>query len=301
MSHCLLHKLTPEYLADEAALIPDELRHITEFVLSNLIIARALGNQFWSREICTGGNRETDFFQTRLEVKTIQLADLIWRLRDKPGFAHALHKNGNSSFESTYFELVAADMINSSCNQIEFVRPTGVKGQDYDLRAYNFWGLTEVAAEFKNRRSNFHSPSTLINFLQSIRKQLPKAGKGVIFCKIANRGHFGTQNDITNVISQWLRSGTTRVYAVVLCWDEMENEQLSSKFIYSVINAKGISNHTLEKRNVNEISFLKDIGYELPDNSLLKINKIYHLGKDETISLGTWNSKSANWWTPRFM
>lgn len=196
MSDCRLRELTLEALAEQAEQIPNHLKHITEQVLSNLIIMRALGRDFWSRELRTGGERTTDFFQTRSEVRSLYLADLIWRLRGQPGFAHLLRKNGDSSFESTFFELVAADMINTSSKAIEFVAPSGVKGQDYDLRAYDFMGLAEVAAEFKCRRSTFQSPNNLRNFLRDVRPQLPKNGNGVVFCKIARSGHFGTQAEI---------------------------------------------------------------------------------------------------------
>ncbi len=301
MSDCRLRELSFEALSEQAEQIPDDLKHITEHVLSSLIIMRALGRDFWSRELCTGGERTTDFFQTRSEIRSLYLADLIWRLREKPGFAHILHKNGDSSFESTFFELVAADMISTSSKGIEFVTPSGVKGADYDLRAYDFLGYAEVAAEFKCRRSVFHSPNNLRNFLRNVRPQLPKNGNGVVFCKIARSGHFGTQAEITNLVAQWIRSSTSRVQTVFLCWDPLESEQLALGFAYCAVNASGPVNYTLgsaSQGQINQISFLNEIGYVMPVDDRIVRPMIHRAGAGVAVELGTWGSQAKTWWQP---
>ena len=299
MTGCRLKDLTTESLREQAAQLSPALTHISEHVLAMLIVMRALGKDFWERELSSHANPSSAFFQERKSILTVHVADLIWRLRDKNGFSTLLRKNGDRSFESTYFELVASEMVDSSSESIDFVIPSGIKGQDYDLRAFGFIGYSQSAIEIKSRRKAFKSSRALRNFLNDARSQLPRGGIGILICKIPRSGHYASQQEVSDDIATWMRTSTRRIKRVILCWDVFERETLAVSFASWVIDPSGVSNEVFgahSYQELGEISFLSDLGMEQRIEPGLRRRLFNRAGAGVKVTIGTWRSGIKNWW-----
>ena len=294
-----LKTLTVESLREQAAQLPPTLAHIPEHALAMLIVMRALGRDFYDREISKTANSSSDFFQRRTSILTIHIADLIWRLRDKDGFSTLLKKNGDRSFESTYFELVAAELVDSSSTSIDFVIPSGIKGQDFDLRASGFLGYNQCCIEIKSRRIAFKSKRALRYFLNDARSQLPRGGTGILICKIPQEGHYTSATQVISDIATWMRTSTTRIKRVVLCWDVFQNEPLAVAFASTVIGPLGESNELFgahSYQELGEISYLSDVGMTHKVESNLRRKLYNRAAAGVKVTIGTWGSGTKNWW-----
>ena len=296
-----MNELTTEGLRADADSLPETLRDLADVALGGLIIRRILGKEFYDREVHSQGEGQTTFFRERYEVRVVWTADLLWRLKDVPGFDAFLRKNGNRQFESTHFELEASDMVASAAGEIEFVVPSGILGRDFDLQAKGLWGHDSVNVEFKRRNEPFRNEKMLKDYLSGIRKQLPAGGVGVVFCKVNQRDHAITQGQIEDQIEKWLRT-TGRVHYVALCWDPFEDDPLATGLEYVVIGREGRAGHRLGEGSMSLQSgpkFLRDIGYPWTVNKETIERTLMRAGWLFVRHIGVWRSTDENWWALR--
>ncbi|PRY65563.1 hypothetical protein B0H98_10287 [Vreelandella songnenensis] len=161
-------------------------------VMSGYIIEQTLGLDWYRKNGALGGRRAPPFDQSMKEevlaldnyLNFFRLGHMLFLLRDTPGFEQLLADLSRREFEPVFFELHAAALLVQNGYPIQFIRPTGVKGEDYDLRA-NVDGQL-VAVEVKARRAGpiKHSRS-MRNALKKAKEQLPRTSPGVICIAIS--------------------------------------------------------------------------------------------------------------------
>jgi hypothetical protein len=186
-----IEKLNERYLSKTLiGIIGNNIYESLDFPIGSEIILQSLGLDFWAKECTTFGNPQTwfkngDFGTTRI----IQLAVLIWNLRNCDNFDHMLEKcRRDQDFEKVFYELYAANMIQKLADSVEFNIETGIKGQDYDLIAYNLFGIERINIEVKSKDQPFKSIKSLENYFKKYKQQLNRDQPGAIICNVVGIG-----------------------------------------------------------------------------------------------------------------
>ncbi|MCL5980305.1 MAG: hypothetical protein M1488_06465 [Gammaproteobacteria bacterium] len=209
-------------------------------VISHYIIDMTLGVDWFDSHCQLGENRLAPFAQdlstdsgaAEFHLNVVRLAHMLFQLRDTPGYDDFISSLMTRDFEPVFFELHAASLLFQNSCTVQFVKTTGIKGQDYDLRL-----LIEnkpVAVEVKSRRA---SPITdrkkLKNALSEARKQLPTDIPGIVCVAISAEFHTSpefahAESEVEVALTEFLNS-TKRVNRVLVFWHRFEGEPVHSK------------------------------------------------------------------------
>jgi len=206
-------------------------------IIAEYIIAEALSNEWLEKNISINSRRAAPFDQELDEAASIldfhmscvRLGHMLYLLKDSPGFDNLLADAATRDFEPVFFEMHAASLLVSNGYPVTFVRPTGVKGQDYDLQA-EIDGHS-VAVEVKARRGGLIENTTMLkNTLRKAKKQLPANTPSIICIALSteykdadSRQH--AKGEINNAIYDFLR-GTKQINVVIAFWNTWEGEPL---------------------------------------------------------------------------
>lgn len=157
----------------------------------------------------------------------IRIAHMIHALQKCDGFAEWIDGMRNHEVEAAFFELGLATLMVQNGYELRFVKPTGVKGQDYDfdVRIGDQW----IAVEAKTRRRGpIKDAATIRNALNKARSQLAVDRPGVIGIALASEyenqaldGH--VLHVIQDAIHAFLEK-TTRVSKVVVFWHHWQGQ-----------------------------------------------------------------------------
>lgn len=218
-----------------------EADHMSEvFLVGREIICLLLGHDWWVRNVWEEMGQPTKRMaylrlgtvddKKRMESfdRVIDLADSLYALQHSVGFDFKLDEvraispeQPKVALEDLAIELQIAKMLVRSGNTIEFVIPTKIKGQDFDLRLDLQQG-EQASVEIKcKREETCADASSLNNTLGDIRKQLPKGGPSLAFVRLPSEwiSDQAFTSSVPSVLEAYFRN-TTRVNAVILVWEE---------------------------------------------------------------------------------
>lgn len=232
------------------------------FMMSRYIIEQTLGLD-WYRKNCALEGRRVPPFDQSMEKEVlaldyylnfVRLGHMLFLLRDTAGFEQLLADLSRRELEPVFFELYAAALLVQNGYPIQFIRPTGVKGEDYDLRA-NVDGQL-VAVEVKARRAGpiKHSGS-LKNALKKAKEQLPRTSPGVICIAItteydAEEEGRHVEEDIEAILYEFL-SKTERVNGVFVFWHRWAGDPLLCMTIVKEYRNHNARNHLCREWLIN--------------------------------------------------
>jgi hypothetical protein len=163
----------------------------------------------------------TDEERYRNQQRALLTAELLFNLQSVEGIDTRLDDLRSGLVESTYSELEAGGFLRDRGVRFRYVTPSGARGADYDAEI-PLPGGGKLNCEMKCKvESTDLSEAAVRNPLQDARKQLPPGEPGLVFLKIPEQ--WVRQPEVAQVvltaIDTFLR-GTSRVVAVVVCWEE---------------------------------------------------------------------------------
>lgn len=199
------------------------------YVMAGYIIEQTLGLDWYRQNCAPEGHRTAPFDQSLEEdalaldyhLNFVRLGHMLFLLKDTPGLEHLLVDLSHRKFEPVFFELHVAALLTQNGHPIQFIRPTGVKGEDYDLEADVDGQL--VAIEVKARRAGpIKDSRSLKNALKKAKEQLPRTSPGAICIAIATEYETAEathhiEEEIEAIVYDFL-CGTKRVNGVLVFW-----------------------------------------------------------------------------------
>jgi hypothetical protein len=164
-------------------------------VPASAIIRAFLGDEWFDRHVVP--NARTSGFVTVDEssqigldlsfYRLIDLSELLFNLQHVLGFDDCLSRMKAGDIEGTFAELDLGRMLFWHHVQFRYVRPSGIKGYDYDVDIAYPNGLFACGdAKCKIEGTDFNAKS-IRNSLDAARKQLPDGRPGIVFVKIPPR------------------------------------------------------------------------------------------------------------------
>lgn len=234
-----IHNLHPEIFyeqIEDLKKIGMDSSSLLEICLAQSVIINTLGGEFWAKECTTFGQKQ-DFFANKGDARIIHLAHMLWSLKDQDGFAEFLVKNSKDDFEPTYYEVTAAHWFLKNSESIRFVIPVSVKESDFDIEVRKFFPYGCLNVEVKARKS-FSTEKQIVDRLKQARKQLPKDGNGVVFCKI-ELSELLTQEKLIRASQDFLRT-TNRIVFIIYCWDSWNFLQEGIALAYMAVDRNGV-------------------------------------------------------------
>lgn len=152
----------------------------------------------------------------RVAERVIELADLLYLLRDVPGFEGVRKKLETKPWEDIVAELRLAGALKRSGWPILLVEESRSKGDDYDL-AVEIDGRAVAVEASRVRATTPYRRQTLVNVLKHAKKQLPKAGPGIVVLDLPDHWFVDSQlnAELGAVVDDFFRN-TRRVNAALL-------------------------------------------------------------------------------------
>lgn len=146
--------------------------------------------------------------------------------------------------EAGLFEIEVSRILFNQGLKFDVKVPTGTFGEDYDFEIFLPDGTT-VAADAKCKLSSTSArDSSVINSLESARKQLPKNRAGVIFVSYPEIWvDENTLKEITPFLVDRFLKKTSRIHVVVVVikFRTVESHLITSGMIYHVITNPSIT------------------------------------------------------------
>lgn len=197
---------------------------VTESFMLGLALLKYFFGEAWVNEFVTPDTAKPNFLRIDEStpekrdvsaVRVIDLAEVIFNLQEIEGFDDCIARMGVGDIEGTFGELDLGRMLYLNEVPFRFIRPSGIKGADYDAEMTYPDGVI-VCADAKCKRDTTPiGEKTIMNTLQGARKQLPKDKPGAIFVKVPPSWMGDPQfaNICVGVAKNFLR-GTRRVVSV---------------------------------------------------------------------------------------
>jgi hypothetical protein len=155
------------------------------------VIRRFLGVDWIAEHITAGkgflrNDRSTAVIET-LRMRRIVLSEMLYNFQDTKGFHNCLAELRAGQVESAYASMEIGRMLATRAIDramtFEFVTPTGVKRQDFDL-AITLGDGTRVCGETKCKLEETKiTIRTLEDSFSAAKRQLPEDAPGIIFVK----------------------------------------------------------------------------------------------------------------------
>lgn len=156
--------------------------------------------------------RETKSF------RLVDLAETLFNLQIVPGFYDKIADMKTADLEASMAEFDFARFLYWHKVAFGFVKPSKVKGSDYDFKIRYPNGVIACADAKCRLEGTTINPETIRNSLDDARKRnLPADKPGMIFIKVPKTwlATADLQNQITAVVNAFLR-GTGRIVAVTV-------------------------------------------------------------------------------------
>jgi hypothetical protein len=147
-----------------------------------------------------------------------ELADMLRNLQFVEGFEEPLSKLETDSVETGFAAFEIGRTLRRAGVRFRFVKPQGVRGEDYDYEAYpNSTDTICIEGKCKLTSTSL-TEATIDQTLDKAREQLPKDKPGVIFVRVpeAWAGDDYLSTPFASVVSRFFRR-TTRVAMVLVC------------------------------------------------------------------------------------
>ncbi|HEY0863769.1 MAG TPA: hypothetical protein VGD97_06660 [Lacunisphaera sp.] len=240
-------------------------------VMAHDVIIATLGPDFWKRH-CTRLSDKNSYFnpkgETTLELNfhrdcVLRLGDMLYSMRETPGYSHFIHTLGKQDLDSAFFELKAAHAFHFNGHPIVFVQRSGTKSEDYDLSSTISDKTTAIEAKFARSKINDNA-ATVRNQLSKARGQLPRDRPGII-C-LYTQTHIESSENIRSTIDQFLKK-ETNVTHVILFRDQFNIDQAGSR-VSSVEEMPNLaSRHSVQNKPLLGVTRVLD--FRNPDRGLL--------------------------------
>lgn len=194
----------------------DVLKHYLgkQWVLDNVFEESPLDAHF-----TFGGDDSIERYQ--FSDRVIALAEMLFHFQTIDGINGRLEALRSSSVETGVGELEGAKFLYTAGVPFRFNAPRNQRGLDFDIVIEKASGRA-VNCEMKCKLSSTElGVDTVINTLQTARKQLPRNEPAFVFLKIPEA--WVQQSNVTSIIGEALATffrGTTRVAAVLFHWEE---------------------------------------------------------------------------------
>jgi hypothetical protein len=219
-------RITLEMLHDTVNGFPAEVRQngVNQSLTLAMAILKHYFGEDWLNQYVTPDTAQKNFLRldesssAKLDlsaVRVIDLAEVIYNLQGIDGFDDCISRMRDGDIEGTFAELDLGRMLYLNEVAFRYVKPSGVKGADFDVEITYPNGLVACAdAKCKIETTEF-GDKTIANTLGSARKQLPKDRPGIVFVKVPQ----GWMDDpkfvqvCVDVANDFLR-GTGRVVSV---------------------------------------------------------------------------------------
>lgn len=164
------------------------------------------------------------------QSRVLELSKHLYELQGCANFESMVGDLRSRSLASAAAELFVAHRFKASDRTVSFVERSGVRGSDFDLTV-GYLGR-EIAVEVKAKdEGTACTARTIQTSLDTARRQLPRDGPSVIVLTVPVSWSTDDQTGPTVLAEiERLLSGTGRVNAVVLLWDEWV-PQLSEGYV----------------------------------------------------------------------
>jgi hypothetical protein len=147
---------------------------------------------------------------------------MLYNLKDIKGIKNVLNKLSKESLEPLFAELEVGKFL-FHCRNLDFEYnvPTGVDGQDYDLKIYFKNEIYYAEIKCKVEETLF-SASTISKSIARAFSQMPKNEQNVIYLKVQEDwvDHSNYEVLKTQILKQL--NFTSRIATIILFWDEFE-------------------------------------------------------------------------------
>jgi len=152
-----------------------------------------------------------------LTARVLLVGETLFALRSCVGFSEFCKRLGQREFRATFYELYCAKLLLREGFEI-FGRPIfGSRGEDFDFHAIRDGQQVNVEVTCLTRDD--YSEKTLINALNTKRKQVPKDNPSLVFCVLPDswsKNPSVWQWQVAAICSKFLRNSTRRVSAIML-------------------------------------------------------------------------------------
>jgi hypothetical protein len=153
-------------------------------------------------------------------LRVVQLAEVLFNLQGIPGFEHCLDRMFGGQIESAMAELEFGMFLHRQGVSFNYIKPSGVKKQDYDVDV-PYEGGTVACGDIKCKlEGSDYTEATLLNSLKKVRHQLPADRPGIAFVKVpqdwldASTGNLGASGSVAETLKKFF-STTKRMVLVV--------------------------------------------------------------------------------------
>jgi len=178
-------------------------------LLSIAILNHFFGKAWTEEHVALGGPsgllRQDDVDRIKSEQQSFRLVDLaeiLFNLQNVEGFDDCIEQMKNGNIEGTYAELDLGRMLYVSDVNFCFVKPSGKKGDDFDIEITLSDGM-HVCADAKCKiEATVFSENTVLNSLEQARTQFPSDRPSVVFVKVPPQWFEQPSLQITNRLDE---------------------------------------------------------------------------------------------------
>lgn len=149
----------------------DRRNVIRDFIAGTVVCKYYLGSSKLERELGSVSTGLVD--ELLLQNKIMRLGHYLYGLREMTNFSHLVDGLKRKEFDAALTEVYSAYVFKDSGNLIEFVKESGVRGEDFDLRVTTKDERT-FNVECKNRSKESNTIKTLDNVINHSFDQFPQ-------------------------------------------------------------------------------------------------------------------------------
>jgi hypothetical protein len=216
------HLLNTLNTLPQGIIVDDTLRVVA---LSIAIIKHFLGVEWFDQHMTPTETGKSGFLRiiagSHAEAQTsafraVDFAEAIFNLQNIEGFDNCLQQMKTASIEATYAEIDFGRWLYANQINFRFIKPIGKKRYDYDVEII-FEDGVQVCADAKCKiEENEFSHESVINTLNSARKQFPSDRPSTIFVKVPSHWFADLEHAIAleGIARDFLR-GTQRVVSII--------------------------------------------------------------------------------------
>lgn len=208
INNLLPHRYTDSHTAKAYHLAVPALRKVFGGEWSERYVESATTG-FLRNDRSTPHSRETHFMRAAI------LVEMLWNLQDVEGFKECASLIKRGQIESTYAVLEIARMLFARNIAFRFVKPTGKRGESYDLELIYPDGVKACGEAKCKMEDTDITLDTIRESLRMAREQLPKSEPGIAFIKVPRQWLDDIQfaASLTDIANQFFNS-TDRIVSV---------------------------------------------------------------------------------------
>lgn len=167
----------------------------------------------------TNSSHQADRYKYQFRIS--KLAEYIFNLQDVQGIDEIIARLSLDTIEATFAELACGAFLYRHSIPFNFVKPEGIKGENYDIEITTPNEL-QICCEVKSKKEDATlSVKTIKNSLKTAQRQLPNKKPGVIFLKIPEEWVFDSTITETfqSILTEFFRN-SNRIVAIIVRWEE---------------------------------------------------------------------------------